>query len=62
MKNEWEYKSTVNLAVSGIYTETDLKRLREIINFPMERPALLNVLASGMRKDSEYLFPILMIP
>ena len=52
MKNDWKYKSTVNLAVSGIYTETDLKRLRERINFPMERPALLNVLASGMRKGS----------
>ena len=48
MVNDWEDKSPASLATSGIYTEKDLKKLRERINFPMERPALLNVLARGM--------------
>ena len=50
MVNDWEYKSPASLATSGIYTEKDLKKLRERINFPMERPALLNVLAREMSR------------
>ena len=48
MANNWEYKDPASLATSGIYTERDLSKLRERINFPMEKPAFLNVLARGM--------------
>ena len=46
--NDWEYKSPTSLASSGIYTEQDLSKIRDRINFPMERPAMLNSIARGM--------------
>ena len=48
-KATWKYVSPAHLATSGIYTEKDLKDLRDRIYFPMERPGLLNDLALGMQ-------------
>ena len=44
----WQYKDPVDLANSGIYTTKDLENLRDHINFPLEKPALLNTIARGM--------------
>lgn len=41
----WKYTNPADLATSGIYTEEDLRDLREQIMFPVERSALLNDLA-----------------
>ena len=40
------------MANSGIYSEADLQKLRDHINFPLEKPALLNSLARGMTGTS----------
>ena len=53
-KSNWEYKQPASLAVSGIYTDKDLTKLRERIIFPLERPALLNTLARGMTGQTVY--------
>lgn len=47
-KPVWKYINPGSLATSGIYTETDLKDLRDHIMFPAERPAVLNSLARGV--------------
>lgn len=44
----WKYVNPENLATSGIYTEKDIKDLRERIMFPVEKPAVLNDLARKM--------------
>ena len=44
----WKYTSPENLASTGIYSERDLKDLRDMIMFPVEKPALLNNLAREM--------------
>ncbi|KMQ88976.1 hypothetical protein RF55_11456 [Lasius niger] len=44
----WKYVSPGSLATSGIYTENDLKDLRDHIMFPAERPAVLNTIARGI--------------
>lgn len=44
----WQYKDPVDLANSGIYSSKDLENLRDHINFPLEKPALLNSLVRGM--------------
>ena len=44
----WTYKSPGSLATSGIYSDKDLDQLRDHINFPMERPSLLDVLARNL--------------
>jgi len=44
----WEYFTPGPLAVSGIYSEKDIEKLRDIcfhIMFPAEKPALLNTMA-----------------
>lgn len=46
-KPRWRYVSPDALATNGIYTEEDLTRLRNHIMFPVERPAMLNVIAHG---------------
>ena len=46
-KPTWSYVSPGHLATSGIYTENDLDRLRNHIMFPVEKPAILNVIARG---------------
>jgi len=43
----WKYLTPGSLASSGIYSEADVKRLREHIMFPAETPALLNSVARG---------------
>lgn len=43
----WRYVSPDTLATSGIYTEEDLTRLRNHIMFPVDRPAMLNIIAHG---------------
>ena len=48
----WVYQDPTDLANSGIYSESDLQKLREHINFPLEKPALLNSLARGMTGKS----------
>lgn len=46
-KPTWKYVSPTNLATSGIYTSEDLDRLRDHIMFPVEKPAVLNIIAKG---------------
>lgn len=46
-KPRWKYVSPDTLATSGIYTEEDLTRLRNHIMFPVDRPAMLNIIAHG---------------
>lgn len=46
-KPTWNYVSLEHLATSGIYTSEDLDRLRNHIMFPVEKPAILNVIAKG---------------
>lgn len=41
----WTYRNPGNLATGGIYTEQDLDQLRDHINFPMEKPSILNIIA-----------------
>ncbi|XP_067203492.1 uncharacterized protein [Linepithema humile] len=48
----WKYLTPGPLAVSGIYSEKDIERLREHIMFPAERPALLNSVARGLTGHS----------
>lgn len=44
----WRYNNLQSLATSGIYTQDELKQLRDRIMFPAERPAILNSIARGM--------------
>ncbi|XP_072754310.1 uncharacterized protein [Anoplolepis gracilipes] len=44
----WKYLTPGPLAISGIYTEKDIEKLRDHIMFPAEKPALLNFIARGM--------------
>lgn len=44
----WSYLTPGPLAVSGIYTEKDIEKLRDHIMFPAEKPALLNEVARGL--------------
>ena len=48
-RSTWKYTNPAELATSGIYTEKELDQIRERIMFPVERPAVLNVLAREMR-------------
>ena len=48
-KPTWSYINPADLAISGIYSDSDLEQLRERIMFPMEGPGLLNDLAREMR-------------
>lgn len=48
----WKYLTPGPLASSGIYSEADIKRLREHIMFPAEKPALLNSVARGLTGHS----------
>lgn len=38
----WKYSTPGALAISGIYSENDIQKLRDHIMFPAEKPALLN--------------------
>lgn len=44
----WEYATPGPLAISGIYSQTDIEKLRDHIMFPAEKPALLNAMARGL--------------
>lgn len=44
----WKYLTPGPLAVSGIYSEKDIEKLRDHIMFPAEKPALLNIMARGI--------------
>ena len=44
-KPTWKYTNPASLATSGIYTQSDLDKLRDHIMFPAEKPAILNSLA-----------------
>jgi len=48
----WRYLTPESLAISGIYSETDLEKLRNHIMFPAEKPALLNAIARGLTGHS----------
>jgi len=48
----WRYLTPGPLAVSGIYSDTDLEELRNHIMFPAEKPALLNAVARGLTGHS----------
>jgi len=47
----WEYLTPGLLAISGIYSEKDIEKLRDHIMFPAEKPALLN---TGKRNIRTY--------
>ncbi|RLU25508.1 hypothetical protein DMN91_001664 [Ooceraea biroi] len=47
-KPTWKYISPGSLATSGIYTDEDLKNLRDHIMFSAERPAVLNTVARSV--------------
>ena len=44
-KVTWKYQNPSSLATSGIYSQSDLDRLRDHIMFPAEKPMILNSLA-----------------
>lgn len=48
----WKYLTPGPLAVSGIYSEKDIEKLRDHIMFPAEKPALLNTVARGLTGHS----------
>jgi hypothetical protein len=43
----WKYVNSASLATSGIYSSSDLERLRSHIMFSVEKPAMLNTIARG---------------
>lgn len=47
-KPTWTYFKPQALALTGIYSRTDLERLRDRIMFPLERGPILNSVAMGM--------------
>jgi hypothetical protein len=51
-KLTWEYTNPISLAASGIYSDTELRKLRDHIMFPAERPAIINTIARGMAGES----------
>jgi len=44
----WNYATPGPLAISGIYSQSNLDKLRDHIMFPAEKPAVLNAMARGM--------------
>ena len=44
-KATWKYTNPSSLATSGIYSQSDLDKLRDHIMFPAEKPMILNSLA-----------------
>ncbi|XP_066589317.1 uncharacterized protein [Prorops nasuta] len=41
----WTYEAPINLASGGIYSDKDIKQLKEVIMFPLEKPTVLNTIA-----------------
>ena len=48
-KETWKYTNHSSLAASGIYSQSDLDKLRDQIMFPAEKPMILNSLAREIR-------------
>lgn len=48
----WNYLTPGPLAISGIYSQHDIEKLRDHIMFPAEKPALLNAVARGLTGHS----------
>ena len=44
-KATWKYTNPSSLATSGIYSQSDLDKLRDHIMFPAEKPTILNSLS-----------------
>lgn len=53
-KPTWTYFKPQALALTGIYSRTDLERLRDRIMFPLERGPILNSVAMGMTGRTHY--------
>nr|QPL15382.1 glycoprotein [Hymenopteran chu-related virus OKIAV146] len=47
-KQTWTYTNPESLAINGIYSQEDIRKLKEHIMFPAEKPAVLNTVAKGM--------------
>ncbi|KAL7304775.1 hypothetical protein TKK_0003003 [Trichogramma kaykai] len=47
MTPAWKYISPESLAIGGIYSEKDTKKLRDLIVFPLERGAIMNTILRG---------------
>ncbi|CAB0041317.1 unnamed protein product [Trichogramma brassicae] len=55
-QTNWKYATTDALATGGVYSEKDQKKYRDLIVFPLERPAVLNQVAmtvSGRYSNKE---------
>ena len=48
----WRYTNPAHLATSGIYSQSDLNKLRYHIMFPAEKKMVLNTLARGIMGQS----------
>ncbi|KAL7301782.1 hypothetical protein TKK_0005772 [Trichogramma kaykai] len=44
---KWKYVSPESLAIGGIYSERDTRKLRDLIVFPLEKGAVLNKIRRG---------------
>ncbi|CAB0028105.1 unnamed protein product [Trichogramma brassicae] len=44
---KWKYVSPESLAIGGIYSERDTRKLRDLIVFPLEKGAVLNKILRG---------------
>ncbi|CAB0029860.1 unnamed protein product [Trichogramma brassicae] len=47
MTPAWKYISPESLAIGGIYSEKDTKKLRDLIVFPLKRGAIMNTILRG---------------
>uniref|UniRef100_A0A6V7KC20 Uncharacterized protein n=1 Tax=Bracon brevicornis TaxID=1563983 RepID=A0A6V7KC20_9HYME len=57
----WKYQDPAKLATSGIYTQDDLKEMRNRIMFPMENTVLLNTIAHKVSSNgTQYANPSLL--
>lgn len=52
-KMTWHYLTPGSLATSGIYSQSDVDKLRDYIMFPAEKPAVLNSIAQDMTGYSQ---------
>lgn len=50
-KPTWQYKNPGSLAMSGIYSNSDLESLREHIMFPAEKYGILNTMARSVKGE-----------
>ena len=53
-KATWKYTNPLSLATSGIYSQSDLDKLRVHIMFPAEKPMVLNSLAREITGHATY--------